>query len=147
MKSMFVKLAAVMLLAAAVTGCEKDENEQPEGLRYAFAEEQTVVNVTPQTVSFDLECLYLWPITDETIYIQLPIISVDKALSTAVEGEDFTLPEYGEGVTLEGNKFSIPVKVVADKITEEKTVVFVIDDDADQDQLSQTTVILRPAAE
>lgn len=146
MKSMFVKLAGVILLAAAVVGCEKDDNEQPSGSRYAFVEEQKVVEVTPQTESFDLECLYLWPINEESLYVQLPLISVDKNLSTAVEGEDFTMPEYGEGITLTGRKFRIPVQVAADRITTEKKIVFVIDEIDNQDLPSHTTVILRPAA-
>lgn len=147
MKPIFAKLAGLIILATAVAGCDKDDNTQTEGARYAFVEEQTIIDVTPQTESFDLECFYLWPITDEAIYIQLPIISVDKRLSTAVEGEDFIIPEYGEGVTLHGDKFTIPIQVVAGRITEEKTVVFVLDEPGIEDQLLRTTVILRPIAE
>ncbi len=147
MKSIFVKLTGAILLAAAVIGCEKDDNEQPSGPRYAFVEEQQVVDVTPQTQSFDLECLYLWPINEQSAYVQLPLISVDKSLSTALEGEDFTLPEYGEGITLTGRKFLIPIQVAADRITAEKKIVFVIDEIGNRDLPSHTTVILRPAAE
>ena len=65
-------------------GCDKDKNEQPAGARYAFCDEQTIVEITPQTESFDLECIYLWHINEEDIYLPIPLVSVDKTLSTAV---------------------------------------------------------------
>lgn len=146
MKSFFVRLFGLMLLASAVVGCDKEDNDQPAGARYAFCDERMIVEVTPQTDSFDLECLYLWPINDDSIYIPVPTISVDKNRSTTVEGKDFVLPQYGEDVTLTGHKFRIPIRVFAERITEEVKIVFVIDEIADRDLPSHTTVILRPAA-
>jgi hypothetical protein len=70
--------------AATFVGCDKDKNEQPAGARYAFCDEQTIVEITPQTESFDLECIYLWHINEEDIYLPIPLVSVDKTLSTAV---------------------------------------------------------------
>ncbi len=147
MKSLVAKIAGAVIITVAMVGCNNENDEQPMGPRYAFVDEQTVIDVTPQTESFDLECLYLWPINEESMYIQLPMISVDASLSTAVEGEDFIFDKYSDNITLTGHKIRIPVQIIAGRITDEVKIVFVIDEIADRDLPSHTTVILRPASE
>ncbi len=86
----------------------------------------------------------MYLLNEDDIYLPIPLVSVDKSLSTAVEGEH--LPLYGDGVTMKGRILHIPTLLAAERITEEIMIVFIIGDLADCDLPLHTTVILRPAA-